>query len=80
MKAAIRQADTPKPIIEAWRKAAAEIVKAPGFEEAKNKALGKYPQAVGKQAEVLKKIATTVDAKSKAWVLAWLKRRFNAKP
>ncbi len=72
--------DTPKPIIDAWRKAAAEMIKAPGFEEAKNKALGNYPQAVGKQAEVLKKIATSVDAKSKAWVLAWLKRRFNAVP
>ena len=71
---------TPAPVIAAWRKAAEEIVKAPGFEAAKNKALGNYPQAVGKQAQVLKHIATTVDAKSKAWVLAWLKRRFNAKP
>ena len=56
------------------------MIKAPGFEEAKNKALGNYKQAVGKQAEVLKKVATTVDPKSKAWVLAWLKRRFNAVP
>lgn len=72
--------DTPQPIIAAWRKAATEIVNAPGFEKAKDKALGKYPQATGKQAQVLKKIATTVDAKSKAWVLSWLKRRFNAVP
>jgi len=72
--------DTPAPIVAAWRRAAVDIVNAPGFEEAKNKALGKYPQATGKQAEVLKKVATTVDAKSKAWVLAWLKRRFNAVP
>ena len=67
-------------ILAAWRKAAADIVKDPEFEAAKNKALGNYAQAVGKQALVLKKIATTVDAKSKAWVLAWLKRRFNAQP
>jgi tripartite-type tricarboxylate transporter receptor subunit TctC len=72
--------DTPKEAIDAWRKAAAAIVADPTFEAAKNKALGKYPQAVGKQAEVLKKIATTVDPKSKAWVLAWLKRKFNAVP
>ncbi len=72
--------DTPKPIIAAWRKAAADIMKDPTFEAAKDKALGKYPQAVGKQAEVLKKIATTVDAESKKWVLGWLKRRFNKVP
>ena len=71
---------TPANILAAWRKAAEEIVKDPEFEKAKNKALGKYPQAVGKQALVLKKIATTVDPKSKAWILAWLKRRFNATP
>jgi tripartite-type tricarboxylate transporter receptor subunit TctC len=71
---------TPKDALAAWRKAAADIIKDPEFEKAKNKALGKYPQAVGKQAEVLKKIATTVDPKSKAWVLGWLKKRFNAVP
>lgn len=71
---------TPKHIIAAWRKAVKDIINAPGFEEAKNKALGNYPQAVGKQAQVLMKIATTVDPKSKAWILAWLKRRFNATP
>jgi len=71
---------TPPEALAAWRGAVAALVKDPAFTKAAVKALGNYPQAVGKQAEVLKKIATTVDAKSKAWVLAWLKRRFNAKP
>ncbi len=71
---------TPKHIIAAWRTAAAKAISLPGFAAAREKALGKYPQSVGKKAQVLKKIATTVDAKSKAWVLGWLKRRFNATP
>ena len=52
---------------------------AAGFDEAKNKALGKYPQATGKQAEVLKKIATAVTPEVKAWVKNWLKNRHNVK-
>ena len=67
-------------IIAAYRKAAAATISEPGFAEAAAKALGKYPQAVGKRAQVLKKIATEVNPEAKAWVLAWLKRRFNAVP
>lgn len=71
---------TPKHIVAAWRAAAAKAISLPGFEAAKNKALGKYPQAVGKKAQVLKKLATNVPPKAKKWVLAWLKRRFNKVP
>jgi len=70
---------TPKHIVAAWRKAAADAIKLPGFEEAKNKALGKYPQSVGAQAQVLKNVATAVSPKSKAWVKNWLKNRHNVK-
>lgn len=71
---------TPADIVAALRKAAADTVNEPGFKEAAAKALGNYPQAVGAKAEVLKKVATTVSPESKAWVKAWLKRRFNAVP
>jgi tripartite-type tricarboxylate transporter receptor subunit TctC len=71
---------TPANIIAAWRKAAVDVVNEPGFEEAKNKALGNYPQATGKKAQVLKKIATNVSPEAKAWVKAWLKRKYNAVP
>ncbi|MDX1483318.1 MAG: tricarboxylate transporter [Alphaproteobacteria bacterium] len=71
---------TPKHIVEAWRAAAAKAITLPGFEAAKNKALGKYPQAVGKKAQVLKKVATTVPPTAKKWVLDWLKRRYNKVP
>ncbi|MFT5439806.1 MAG: tripartite-type tricarboxylate transporter receptor subunit TctC [Alphaproteobacteria bacterium] len=70
---------TPKNIVAAWRKAAVDAVNLPGFEAAKNKALGKYPQSTGKEAQVLKKVATTVSAKSKAWVKNWLKNRHSVK-
>lgn len=71
---------TPAPIVAAWRAAAEKAVNLPGFEDAKNKALGKYPQATGKQAQVLKQVATSVPPKAKQWVLDWLKRRYNKVP
>ena len=71
---------TPKHIVDAWRTAAAKAITLPGFNAAKNKALGKYAQATGKKAAVLKKMATTVNPKAKAWVKAWLKRKYNAVP
>lgn len=71
---------TPPDILAAWRKAAADTVAEPGFSEAAAKALGAYPQAVGQKAEVLKRVATNVPPKAKAWVKDWLKRRFNAVP
>ena len=71
---------TPKDILDAWRKAAADTINEPGFKEAAAKALGNYPQAVGKQAEVLKKVATDVPPAAKKWVKDWLKRKYNAVP
>jgi tripartite-type tricarboxylate transporter receptor subunit TctC len=71
---------TPKHIVAAWRDAAAKAIKLPGFEEAKNKALGKYDQAVGKRAQTLMKVATSVPPKAKQWVLDWLKNRYNKVP
>lgn len=72
--------DTPKEIKDAWNKAAADTVNEPGFKEAAAKALGDYPQAIGKKAMTLQKVATSVTPEAKAWVVSWLKRRFNAEP
>lgn len=72
--------DTPQDIKDAWKKAAADTIAEPGFKEAAAKALGDYPQAVGKKAVTLQKVATDVPPEAKAWVKAWLKRRFNAVP
>jgi tripartite-type tricarboxylate transporter receptor subunit TctC len=71
---------TPKEMVDAWREGVKKMVELPGFKEAAAKALGDYPQAVGKKAEVLYQVATTVDPASRKWVLDWLKRRFNATP
>jgi len=71
---------TPKEIVAAWRKGAADTINEPGFKEAAAKALGDYPQAVGAKAEKLKEIATNVSPESKKWVLDWLKRDYNATP
>jgi tripartite-type tricarboxylate transporter receptor subunit TctC len=71
---------TPADILAAWRKAAQDTINEPGFKEAAAKALGDYPQAVGKKAEVLYKVATTVPPSAKKWVRDWLKREYNAVP
>jgi tripartite-type tricarboxylate transporter receptor subunit TctC len=71
---------TPKDIVDTYRKAISSMLKEPGFEQAMEKALGKYPQAEGKKSETLAKLATDVSPKSKEWVIGWLKRRFNVTP
>jgi len=71
---------TPANIVAAWRAAAEKAVNLPGFEEAKNKSLGKYPQATGKKAQALYNVATNVPPKAKQWVLDWLKNRYNKVP
>lgn len=61
-------------IIQTYSDAFAEVINSPGFADKSKKRLGVYPQAIGAQAEALKKQATTVDAESKAWIQNWLKK------
>ncbi|MDD9821565.1 MAG: tripartite tricarboxylate transporter substrate-binding protein [Gammaproteobacteria bacterium] len=65
---------TSNDIIQTYSDAFAKVINAPDFADKSKKRLGVYPQAIGAQAEVLKKQATTVDAASKAWVQNWLKK------
>ncbi len=71
--------DTPKEIINTWHQAAAKVVKASGFNEAAEKALGDVDQGIGTRAETLYKLATTVDPKSRGWVRDWLTKKFAVK-
>ncbi len=70
---------TPKEILDTWRTAAEKVVREPGFEQAADQALGDVDQGLGKKAEALFKLATEVDAESKAWVRNWLTTKFDAK-
>lgn len=71
--------ETPKDIIDTWRAAAEQVVKAPDFDKAAAKALGDVDQGLGKKAQTLFKLATEVDAESKEWVRNWLIKKYNAK-
>lgn len=71
---------TPPEIVEAWRKAVAAMIAEPGFAAASAEALGDYPQAIGKKADALYKVATTVTPEARKWVIDWLKERHGAEP
>lgn len=64
-------------IVKAYRDAFAAVIKRDDVKEALVKRLGKYEQAVHGDAEKLKKIATTVDDKSRDWVRNWLTEKYN---
>ncbi len=70
---------TPKDIIDAYRKAAAKVISQPGFYKMAAKRLGKYKQVVGKDAEKGLKNAISVSPKAKAWVKAWLVKKYRVK-
>lgn len=70
---------TPKDIVDAYRKAAAEAISAPDFGARAKKVLGSYNQVTGKDAEAGLKAAITVSPKAKAWVKDWLTKRYKVK-
>jgi hypothetical protein len=70
---------TSKDIVDTYRAAAKKVINAPGFGKASRKVLGTYKQVTGKDAEAGLKTAIHVSPKSKAWVKAWLTKRYKVK-
>ena len=68
---------TDKKVINTYSKAFTKVISANDFLEKSKDRLGVYPQAVGENAELLKAMATKVDAKSKQWIKKWLKDSYN---
>lgn len=68
---------TSSDIIRTYQKAFADIVKQDDFKKASRKRLGAYQQAVNREAEKLKQIATRVDSQSRNWVRNWLTEKYN---
>lgn len=66
-------------IVKAYQDAFNNVISAPDFGERSAKRLGKYKQAVYGEADTLKKIATSVDSKSRTWIRNWLTEKYNAK-
>lgn len=70
---------TSKEVVEAYRDAARKTINAPGFKEKSAKALGTYPQVVGKAAETNLKEILAIDAAAKSWIQNWLSKKYNVK-
>jgi tripartite-type tricarboxylate transporter receptor subunit TctC len=71
--------DTPQEIINVWHAAVKQVVSAPDFNDAAEKALGDARQGIGPQAATLYKLATEIDSESRNWVRNWLTQKHNVK-
>lgn len=68
---------TPQKIVKAYRIGAAKVIADPEFKEVIKKSLGGYQQMVGKEARAaFDQVVSTAEG-SKAWILRWLKDRFD---
>ncbi len=72
-------ADTPKDIVDMYRKAAAAMLADPEFKKAAAKIVGNYPQSLGEDAKAVLKNATKLTDGARAYLQKWLKEEFDAK-
>lgn len=70
---------TPKDIVAAYSDAFRKIQSDPEFVARKDKVLGLYPQATGKAAETLYRVATEVSPASRYWVREHLSQNYGVK-
>ncbi len=69
---------TPKPIVEAYRKAFRDMRNDPAYKAGLEDALGGYDQVTDKAAESLYREATTIDPAAREWVRNHLVKTYNA--
>ena len=69
--------DTPSDIVAAYRKAFSDVFASAEFKEKSGKALGKYRQVTGDEADALKQVATTIDPAAREWVRNWLQEKYQ---
>jgi hypothetical protein len=70
-------AETPKPIVEAWRTAVRNMLKDPEFEKQASAVVEGYPQFIGDDARPIIKEATTLSPAVWDWLNNYLKTRHN---
>ncbi|MDH4094022.1 MAG: tripartite tricarboxylate transporter substrate-binding protein [Betaproteobacteria bacterium] len=70
---------TPKDIVAAYSQAFGKMQSDPQFAATKEKILGEYPQATGKDAETLYRVATQVSPASRYWVREHLVQNYGVK-
>jgi len=70
---------TPKDVVAAYTQAFGKMQGDPQFVATKAKILGEYPQATGKEAETLYRVATQVSPASRYWVREHLSQNYGVK-
>lgn len=64
-------------IVAAYKSAFEEVVANADFIASSGKELGVYPQGTGETAETQLKLGTTISEDTRAWVINWLREKFN---
>ena len=72
-------AETPKDIVDTYRKAAAAMLEDPEFKKASAKVLGTYPQSLGENAKRVLQSAAQLSPEGRVYLQKWLKDEFDAK-
>ncbi|MCI3951862.1 MAG: Tripartite tricarboxylate transporter family receptor [Burkholderiales bacterium] len=76
-KAVLLPADTPKPIVEAWRTAIRKTLEDPEFDAKAGKVIEGYPQFIGESARPILKSATTLPPEVWEWLKNFLKTKHD---
>lgn len=71
--------DTPEEIKQVWRDAVAKTVSSEEFKAKSEKVLGKYPQAVGSDAETAFFTALGISTEDRDWVRNWLTESYGVR-
>ncbi|RPI47290.1 MAG: tricarboxylate transporter [Betaproteobacteria bacterium] len=70
-------AGTPKPVLDAWRKAIGDMLKDPEFDKTAGKVIEGYPQFIGEAAKPIIKDATSFSPESWSWLKNYFKTEHN---
>lgn len=76
-KFAVLPRTTPAPIIETYRAAYRAMFRDPEYLANRGAAIGEYDETTDAAAETAYRAATTIAPEARAWIQAWLARRFN---
>jgi tripartite-type tricarboxylate transporter receptor subunit TctC len=76
-KSILLPADTPQPIVEAWRAAVQKTLSDPEFEAKASSVIEGYPQFIGESARPIMKGATTLAPEVWEWIKVFLKTKHD---
>ena len=77
MKLLLVPKETPNRIVEIMQEAFVKIKQDPEYIAKKQKAIGYYEQVIGKKAQVIFDIATSIEEAEKEWCKSFLREKYN---